>query len=117
MQGAFKTLVQVTQLGNAAARLYDGGSLLYPSAKVFIGGISLCNTDTVTRTFSIHIVPAGGSASASNARYYQATIPAKTTFDLGYLEGEFTLDTGYEVWAGADVASVVNFSMYGLEAV
>lgn len=114
MTSAIKTLVPMTQLAASAASLYTAGANS-PNGKTRISGWSFTNTDASQRTYSLHIVPSGGSAVAGNKRYDAVTIPAKTTREYSFFENELVLDAGTQIYVFADSANLVNFFMSGEE--
>jgi hypothetical protein len=93
----------------SASVLYTAGT----GSSSHLNTINICNTATSSATFSLYIVPSGGSASASNAIFYNCPIPANTT----------TLWTGTLVipasgtLQGNASAATVTFSIAGGSAV
>lgn len=59
----------------AASVLYTAS----PISATHINTINVCNTAGSGATFSIHLVPAGGTASAANAIFFNTAILASTT--------------------------------------
>lgn len=76
--------------------------------------ISLNNTDTVTRTFTLHIVPSGGSASATNMIFDAVPIQAAGAEPLNYSRAT-VLKPGDMIYALADSASKVSIMISGIE--
>lgn len=74
--------------------------------------ILLCNTDTVARTVTVHIIPSGGSASAANTIFKAITVDASETRTLGL---DQVFPAGSFVQASADSASVVSIRLSGVE--
>lgn len=82
------------------------------NAKLDIRGLVIVNTSGATRTFTIHHVASGGSATSSNARFDTIAIAAKTTYEIGYEDGEWTLRAGDAIFAFAD-DTTVNIAVTG----
>jgi hypothetical protein len=81
-------------------------SILYavPSTtQVTLTDIEICNTGTATETFYISIVPAGGTAGASNALFYAAPILPKMTVQWS---GNIVMTANVSVQAYASSANV-----------
>lgn len=69
------------QLGQSALGT-GAGTTVYTVPQGFrcdVQDILICNTTAGALTFRIHIVASGGSASTSNAIFYDAPIPANET--------------------------------------
>jgi hypothetical protein len=81
-------------------------STLYtvPSGRqMAIVDIEICNTSATPATFYVSLVPAGGTAGASNAIFYAAPIPGNTTVQW---TGQQVLEAGGFVAAYASSSSV-----------
>jgi hypothetical protein len=65
--------------------------------------IEICNTSTAPATFTIYLVPSGGTASAANAIFYNAPINGSTTVQWS---GEQILDAGSTIQASASATTV-----------
>lgn len=63
-----------------------------------VTGIDICNTSGSPDTFTVCFVPPGGTASATNALYYSASIAAHTTISW---RGGTALDSNYTIQAYA----------------
>ena len=68
-----------------------------------------CNRDSSTRTFSLHLVPAGGSANVNNIAYSNKTVTAGDTYIIDW--EKLVLSNGdmiqaVSITANAIVASV-----------
>ena len=74
-------------------------------------GVSVMNTDTVAHEFCIYHVPSGVTPDVDHARFFDVSIAANTSYEIGYTDGEWILAAGDELWAYADTADVVN--VYG----
>ena len=75
---------------------------------VILSRVNLYNSDTVSRTVTIHRVPTAGSATTSNIIYFGAISPGETLSPN--LPG-LILDNGDALYAKADAASVVNIDL------
>lgn len=53
--------------------------------------INVCNTSSSDKTFSIHIIPSGGSAGANNKVISNVTVPAN---DVIYSNSIYVLNAG-----------------------
>jgi len=75
--------ITLKRLAQAALGAAASASLYAPaSGKTgMLKSLTLCNTTDADVLARVHLVPSGGSASASNALFYDATVPAKSTFD------------------------------------
>ena len=75
---AFQNIVGIrlaqTTLTTAYGTIYTTPAL----TRTYIKDISVCNTTSGALTFWISLVPSGGTAGASNALFYNTTIPAYT---------------------------------------
>ena len=74
--------------------------------------IEFCNTDTVTRTVTLHIIPSGGSAGVANRVYSTLSIQAGET--KNFSRSTVLLPGGF-IQALADSASVVSMDISGVE--
>ena len=80
------------------------------STTTIITNVIVCNTDTVSRTFTIAIYNTG-LANGTNL-FNQATIAAKTTTIIDLKQ---VLTAAQELYVTADAALVVSVSINGLE--
>jgi hypothetical protein len=71
--------------------------------------IDICNTASSAATFTIYIVPSGGTAGASNALFYTAPINPNTTVQW---TGTQSLSAGSTIQALAS-ATTVTFKVSG----
>jgi len=104
-----KRIVPGSLLTDSAATYYTATA---PVLKTVIKEITLCNTHTTAVTFTLYIVPSGGSAADANAEFYTVTLQAKETKIFGRTS---VMETGDFIQALASVASKVAFSASGVE--
>lgn len=107
--------VATLQLFSGAAT--TSASVLYTAssgARSHINCITVCNTAGAGATFSIYIVPSGGTASAANAIFSGSAIAANTTFVTN--NGLWIIPPGGTVQALAS-ATTVSFNLTGGSAV
>jgi hypothetical protein len=122
---------QVTPFTRIPRRFYQGtltasSTTLYtaPSAptvansvgqnpKAHIKQIRVTNTDTSARTFTLYLVPSGGSVGATNTIHSAVTIAANTDYIYDGLED--ILEAGDTIRGLASVTSVVCVSISGDE--
>lgn len=74
-----------------------------PGLQFTLNDIEICNTSTAPATFTIYLVPSGGSASAGNALFYSAPITGNTTVQW---TGNQVLATGGTIQASASATTV-----------
>lgn len=97
-------------------RLYignDTASNVYSASNVagsysIIRSITVCNTSTADKTFSLNIIPSGGSAGANNKVISNVTVPAN---DVIYSDSVYVLNAGDAVYydpADANLTLTVN---------
>jgi len=65
--------------------------------------IEICNTTSTAGTFTIYLVPSGGTASQSNAIFYVAPIGGNT---LVQWTGQQSLGAGYTIQALASATTI-----------
>ena len=65
--------------------------------------IEICNTSASSATFTIYLVPSGGTASASNALFYSAPINGNSTVQW---TGSQYLGSGATIQASASATTV-----------
>lgn len=107
-----KKLFDPTFLTGSAATYYT----VPGSTRTIIKKLTLTNTDSVTRTVTIYLVPSGGSAAASNVILSAQGITAGETYEVFVAEGQ-TLAAGDTIQALASTTSVVNMQASGVEIV
>ena len=108
MPSTVKQLVAPSFLAAASTILY---TVPVGVKQIVIREISLNNTDTVTRTFTI---AAGDPAVASNKLFDAVTIQAAGSEPLAYSRAT-VLKTGDTIRAYADVANKVGIMISGIE--
>ena len=74
-----------------------------PGLQFTLNDIEICNTATTSATFTIYLVPSGGSASTGNALFYNAPIPGNT---LVQWTGNQVLTAGGTIQALASAGTV-----------
>ncbi len=82
-------------------------------ARTHLNTINICNTATTQATFSIFIVPSGGTAGTGNAIFYNCVIPANTTT---LWTGTLIVPASGSIQASAS-ATTVTFNLAGGNAV
>jgi hypothetical protein len=103
-----KPLVQGTLLTNSLATYYT----VPASTTATIRAITLCNTDSVSRTISLYLVASGGSASAMNQILKDvAMLPGETIID----DSTRAMNTGDFIRALASLSNVVALRVDGAE--
>jgi len=78
--------------------------------------MTLSNVSAVVDTVDIHIVPAGGTADASNLLLKQKSLDSNQSFPVYQLEGQI-LAPGDTVWAKAANVDAVLFMASGVTVV
>jgi len=94
------------QLAAAKATLYTVPAL----TTTIIKTISYVNTDIAARTVNLYIKPSGGTS--------RRIIPNNMTLGIGYMmvyDDEITLEAADEIEGDADAATVVDFTINGVE--
>ena len=97
-------LCQPTLLTGSAATLYTAPASVKAS---IIKDMSVCNTDSVPRTFTIHLIPSGGTASVTNMLIDARQLAAGETQTVFEALGKTLLAGGF-VQALASTTSVIN---------
>ena len=64
-----------------------------------------CNRDNTTRTFSLHLVPSGGSANVNNIAYSNKTVTAGDTYIIDW--EKLVLSTGDMIQATSNTANAI----------
>lgn len=81
-------------IGNdLASNVYTAGSTT--GSYTIIKNISVANTSGTDKTFSIHIIPSGGSAGANNKIISSLTVPAN---DVVVSDGVYILNASQSVY-------------------
>lgn len=104
------------QLGSSIATIYTAPSAANTTtntvtSRAILQDMWLCNTDTVSRTFRLHIVASGGTASAANAIIYDAAIGANQS--LHYANIATLVPPGGTIQGLASSASKVSYRLTG----
>ena len=84
--------------------------------RVIISKMTLSNVSAGVDTVDIHIVPAGGTADASNLLLKQKSLDSNQSFPVYQLEGQI-LAPGDTVWAKAANVDAVLFMASGVTVV
>lgn len=82
------------------------------SVKTIIDAFTITNNDTVARTFSVNIVPSGGSVGADNKIVKDQTVQAGETYPVWQLIGH-DLDVGAFISTIASSASALTMYVSG----
>ena len=98
-------LTPVTLTTSTAAMLTAGAS-----EGMIISKASVANSDSVGRTFDVHFVPSGGSATSSNRIVKEWAIAAGDTIAVPGLSGTF-LPPGSAIHAKGSAGSVLIFDL------
>jgi hypothetical protein len=64
-----------------------------------------CNRDSTTRTFSLYLVPSGGSANVNNIAYSNKTVTAGDTYIVDW--EKLVLSTGDTIQATSNTANAI----------
>jgi hypothetical protein len=94
-----------------------GATTLYTvpaSTRTFVKDIDIVNTDGSGITFDIYLVPSAGTASASNALFYQQPISAKQNIQWN---GTQILNAGDTIQVKASAGTSVTIIASGGEAI
>lgn len=86
------------------------------NTSTLIKKLTFTNTDSVARTVTVHLVPSGGAATATNMLVDARPIATLDTFECFEAEGAM-LNTGDFIQALASTTSVVNIQGSGVEFV
>jgi len=99
------------------AQLTTGAVVYYTTpvnTKTTIKKLTLTNSTVNARTVTLHLVPSGGTADATNVLLSVLNIAAHTTIDVTEASGH-TLETGSTIQALADAATAVTIQGSGFE--
>lgn len=81
-------------IGNdTASNVYSASSVV--GSYSIIRNITVCNTSATDKTFSLNIIPSGGTAGANNKVISNVTVPAN---DVIYSDSVYVLNTGDAVY-------------------
>ena len=83
------------------------------NARTRISSATFCNTDTVARTISVWLVPAGDSAGPANQIHQAYGLAAGETYTSPHLN--HIINDGDQIIAQADAAGVVSVYVSGIE--
>lgn len=103
-----KQLAQAA-LGTSDAALFTGTA----GHTYTLGAITVCNTDTVERTFRLHLVLAAGTSAAANALYYDFAMPANQTI---FLPRGYVIEGAGMIRGLASAAGVICVTVPGIDS-
>lgn len=113
MQAKPRQLTEPTLLTASAASYYQAPS----NKRVMITKVTVSNTDTANaRTFDIHVVPSGDTATSTNKLVTEKVLDEKESISAYQVEGQI-LNPGDSIHAKASVASVVSLMISGVEII
>lgn len=93
-----------TSIPRTAASVTTATLFTVPAGATFtLYDLEICNTNGTASTFSVYLVPSGGTASAANALFYSAPINGNTTVQW---TGSQYLGAGATVQASASTTAV-----------
>lgn len=98
-----------TQLSTSAALVYTVGSGITAVVKQVLA----TNCTATASTFSLHLVPNGGTTTTSNQIFCQIPVPAYSTLAIDLAQ---VMTAGDTLHALAGNASTVNLTVSGYEA-
>jgi len=102
--GNYYTLVRGTPISSGAATTSVSTLYTVPSNVQFqLQEIDITNTSATAGTFTIYLVPSGGTASTSNALFYTAPINGNTTVQW---TGVLSLAAGTTIQALASATTI-----------
>lgn len=104
-----KVLVAPLQLATAATTQYTATGV-----KAIIDKATVTNTDTVNRSFNVHIVTSGGSANNGNLVIDTKTVVPNETYLCPELVGQ-VLDAGDFISTTASAATALTLRISGRE--
>lgn len=104
-----KVLVNPLQLATAATTQYTATGV-----KAIIDKATITNTDTVNRSFNVHLVTSGGSANNGNLVIDTKTVVPNETYLCPELVGQ-VLDAGDFISTSASAATALTFRVSGRE--
>lgn len=105
-----KALVDDVQIAASTTTYYTAPE----GTRTRITQCSITNNDSVARTFSINIVPSGGSASATNRLIYNKTLMPEESYVPYQILGA-VLEPGSTLRAIASAAGQLSFYVSGIE--
>jgi hypothetical protein len=104
-----KVLVAPLQLATAATTQYTATNV-----KAIIDKATVTNTDTVNRSFNVHLVTSGGSANNGNLVIDTKTVVPNETYLCPELVGQ-VLDAGDFISTSASAATALTLRISGRE--
>jgi len=104
-----KTLVPPLQLANTQTTLYTATNV-----RATLDKVTVTNTDTVARTFSLNLVQSGLIASNSNLLVDDKTVQPNETYTCPEVVGH-SLDNGAFISVIASAASALTLRISGRE--
>lgn len=104
-----KVLVAPLQLATAATTQYTATGV-----KAIIDKATVTNTDTVNRSFNVHLVTSGGSANNGNLVIDTKTVVPNETYLCPELVGQ-VLDAGDFISTTASAATALTLRISGRE--
>lgn len=107
-----KKLVAGSQIAATVTTYYTVGTNL----RAVLTQVTLTNTTTTARTVDLHLIPSGGTASASNQILSDFPVPANSTKAVFVAVGH-VMHTGDFIQAACDSASAVTLQVSGVEVV
>lgn len=110
MQRLVKQLTPTAQLTAAAAVYYTTPANTWAE----IGAATVTNVTGTARTVTVHLVPSGGAAGATNIVVQTRTVPANAAVQLWEIIGQ-KLPPGSTIRALASAGAAVNLTIGGYE--
>ena len=104
-----KRLIPGSALTNALVTYYTVSSAVISAT---MKQLIFCNTDTLSHSFTMNVIPPAGAASVANTVFSAVVIQAGETKIFGLTEN---MPTGYFIQAKADVGAVVSMTASGME--
>lgn len=105
-----RTMVAATQLGVAAASLYE----VPPSTRAQVQAMTLTNVAAVPVTLNLYIVPPTKAADATTKVLTAKSLAAGESFKVIEAIGQW-LEAGGAIWADASVAASISMTASGIE--
>lgn len=109
MASTLRELIPATQLTSSLATYYTASKV---AARV--DNFTVTNTDSGAHTMSVHVVAAGGSASAANRIISTKSIAAGDAYNCPEMIGK-VIPNGSFIQAVADTGAVLTISASGIE--
>jgi hypothetical protein len=104
-----KRMTNPTQLGTSAVSVYTAGSGITAVVKQVLA----TNCTANSTTFSMHLVPTGGTTTTSNQIFCLIPVPAYSTLAIDLAQ---VLNAGDSLHALAGTTSSINLTVSGYEA-